>query len=109
MGTPWPTTSCHGDIGDIVAMGTPRPRAPCYDGDTAPPWGRHGHGDVTAMGTSWPGALPYGDTAANNLVPWGHRELGDIEARNAALWGWGHRYHTMGTPRGQDPRPTAIG
>lgn len=101
MGTPWPTTS--GTLG------------------TSWPWGHHSQehrammgtprhpGDVMAMGTSRPGALPYGDTAANNLMPWGHRELGDIEARNTALWGWGHWYHTMGTPRGQDPRPTAIG
>lgn len=88
MGTPRPTTSCHGDIGDIMAMGTPRPRALCYDGDTAPPWGRHGHGDVTArssalwghhschgdignLGTSRPGTLRYGDGDIGT-TPWGH-------------------------------------
>lgn len=115
MGTPWPTTSCHGDIGDIMAMGTPRPRALCYDGDTAPPWGRHGHGDVTARSSALWGHCGQQPRAMGTSGAWGHRGqercamgMGTSVPHHGDTSGprppsHSHRVTAMGTSEGRNP------
>lgn len=96
---------------------------------TSWPWGHHGQehrammgtprhpGDVTAMGTSRPGALPYGDTtrAMGTLGTWGHRGqercamgMGTSVPHHGDTSGprppsHSHRVTAMGTSEGRNP------